>query len=418
MPYNDEKAGKTGHIHITKLLTSEELHNLKTISKPETQLNWTNVQINPDIFEKVVVCDSGPAAAVAQSYPYQSLTYFNTVLLTLETDQILSTKPFKDPLELLDYIDSNLIRISAIIPTRNLIHPDLSFQETFRLKVWNIFENYTELLQTLHWLVFQDRSSITITCPECEKRTTIYAKSNITTCINCSKTVYLSDFLSLHSDLSETSARETAISSLMNNIETLALFSKIRQLWQSDKQLLAKYLFIKDGPLFFQAPFNKLVIPIRKFLARAIDNETPVFLISQEKTGAFASYLDLIKSDSRIFSYLILNDNLIRSEVQQMKKWNYPYGMHTHYGCKIFLTGNTNNHLVLNIATPRLYDKPNESNFPSFDRIVNTVLRIRSFQYKSALLPIQLAHKYASISNYPGSSILQKITQETLRWNL
>ena len=71
MPYNDEKAGKTGHIHITKLLTSEELDNLKTISKPETQLNWTNVQINPDIFEKVVVCDSGPATAVAQSYPYQ-----------------------------------------------------------------------------------------------------------------------------------------------------------------------------------------------------------------------------------------------------------------------------------------------------------------------------------------------------------
>tara|TARA_Y100001936_G_C16040745_1_gene651404 strand:- start:141 stop:1397 length:1257 start_codon:yes stop_codon:yes gene_type:complete len=418
MPYNDEKAGKTGHIPITKLLTSEELQNLKTVAMPETKLNWTDVQFTSDTFEKVVVCDSGPATAVAQSWPYQSLTYFNTVVLTLDTDQILSSDPFKDPRELLDYIDSNLIRISAIVPIRNIIHPDLSFQETFRLKVWNIFENYPELLQTLHWLVFQDHSSVTITCPECEKRTTIYSKSNVTTCIDCSRTIYLSDFLSLHIDLSETSARETAISSLMNNIETLCLFSKIRQLWQSDKQLLAKHLFIKDGPLFFPAPFNKLVLPIRKFLARAIDNETPVFLISQEKNGTFASYLDMIKNDSRMFSYLILDDHFIHSEIQQMRKWNYLYGMHTHYGCKIFLTGNTNNHLVLNIATPRLYDKPNESNFPSFDRIVNTVLRIRSFQYKSALLPIQLAHKYASISNYPGSSILQKITQETLRWDL
>jgi len=417
MPYIDEPASKTGHIPLTKLLTPEELDNLKTVSEPETKSRWTNVNFSPDTFDKIVVCDSGPTAAVAQSWPYQSLTFFNTVSLTLDTEQIFATDPFKDPKELLEYINANLIRISAIIPTRNIIHPDLSFQETFRLKVWSIFGNYPELLQTLHWLIFQDRSSITITCPQCEKRTQIYSKSNVTTCIECNKTVYLSDFLSLHSDLSESAARETAISALMNNVEVLSLFSKVRQLWKSDKQLLANYLFIKDGPLFFQAPFNKLVIPIRKFLAKAIENETPVFMIGQEKTGTFASYLDMIKKDSRVFSYFILDDNFIHSQIQQMRKWNYPYGMHTHFGSKIFVTGNTQNHLVVNIATPKLYNTPSESDFPSFNKIINTVLRVRSFQYKSALLPIQLAHKYASISQYPGSSILQKITQDTLRWH-
>ena len=349
MPYSgskytpDERAGKTGHIPIERLLASDdEIKDLRVVT-PNPNIPWVDIDSDGDHFEKFVAVDSGPAKVVASNWPWQALSTFNVTCLKLDRDILLDPYPFQDPQKQAEYINKNSTRVSAIIPTRNVIKQGLSFPETFRYMIWKVFQSHPDILATLRWLLFQDTESVTTRCPSCPTQITLTESTSITKCSNCDETVYISDFLTLHNDLAESAARETAISGLMSNIEVLLLFSKVKLLWESDKTLLSDHLFIKDGPLYFQVPFNKLIIPIRKFLEKAAKNGTPVCMVGQEKSGSFVKYLDMIKSDASKHSYLILDDTFIHSQVHEMKKWEHLYGKFTYFGGKVFVNRNYKN---------------------------------------------------------------------------
>ena len=415
MPYQDQNASKVGHIDILRYLEREELEHLQApIVTPDTALQFIQA-VPAGVFTNVCAVDSGPVTAASDVPPYSTLEIINSVSLDLKVKSLVdSNSPLDSPTSLLKYINDSMTRTVCVIPTRNLIEPGMSYQETFRKKIYSFFINNPILIDTLQWLLFSDNKTVKVNCPYCGEAHKILSRK--ISCAGCGEPIYITDFLGFHEELSDTSARQTATNSVMKHVEILLLFAKVKQLWEQDQDELHNYLFISDGPLYFAAPFNKLIPSIRKFLTYASGIGIPINLVGIEKTGMFVSYFDMIKSNVSPLSFSLLNDYFIRSEIQQMHRWEHPYGLNTHFGSKLFFKVDEKNQFVINVAIGRVIEEPEKGDFAYFDRILNTILVLKSNRYPSGIIPVELAHNYASISKYPGSTVLSRVTKEYLGW--
>ena len=99
---------------------SDEIKDLRVVT-PNPNIPWVDIDSDGDHFEKFVAVASGPAKVVASNWPWQALSTFNVTCLKLDRDILLDPYPFQDPQKQAEYINKNSTRVSAIIPTRNVI---------------------------------------------------------------------------------------------------------------------------------------------------------------------------------------------------------------------------------------------------------------------------------------------------------
>ncbi|MFH1127299.1 MAG: hypothetical protein V1718_04285 [archaeon] len=192
--------------------------------------------------------------------------------------------------------------------------------------------------------------------------------------------------------------------------ETLLLFTGIRLFWESNKEVLKRCLFIKDGPLQIRAQYSKLVAPIRRFFQHAAAQGYEICVLGQEKTGYFKDHLDMITHNSVTDRFFIPDNDYICEKIQYRPTTGAPYGKDTNYGAKVFLLMNTRYKLVLNIPIVDemllFIHHPSPDSLIGFSRILATLPKILSSRYENALLPVELANSIASLSTYPSAQIL------------
>jgi hypothetical protein len=191
----------------------------------------------------------------------------------------------------------------------------------------------------------------------------------------------------------------------------MLLFTGIRYYWEKNKEIISRCLFVKDGPLAIRAQYSKLVNPIRRFLAYAKDQGYPIHIIGQEKTGRFHEHLELIGRNAPIEHIFIPCNQYIKEEIQHRPNTGAPYGKDTNYGAKVFVKLNNYHQMVLNIPTGRFVEDPAISDLIGVENIFATLPTILSNRYEGALLPVELAHKIASLSTYPSAEILKIFTE-------
>ena len=187
----------------------------------------------------------------------------------------------------------------------------------------------------------------------------------------------------------------------------LLLFTGIRYYWEHNKEILKHCLFIKDGPLSIRAQYSKLVNPIRRFFEYAKKHGIEIFVLGQEKTGAFWDHLEVIHEHAPMESIFIPGDHYIKSEIQSRNLSGAPYGKDTNYGAKILIKLNNYHHSVLNIPIGSFNANPKQEDLIGYERIFATIPTILSGRYEGALLPIELANGIASLSTYPSAQILK-----------
>lgn len=428
MPYQPGKrlpgevGSKIGHIEVLKSELVKRLMNSFQIHQPPVSSSKLTIQsykptqkplsIIFGIDGSLQILDSGIS-------PQKKVAFVKTALLRL--DQYAMAKIDNNsphPFALRDMLADSAVYHATVFPLKNIIIPGSNTYDGMRKIIFDSFQDKSlnaEPYETLKWILYEkwsgkSKSLHDIHCPHCEQYKVLFAHDgDFGKCKNCNGDVYLTDVLGFHIDMDPDFAPDTVVTAYMNMHELMLLFTGIRIYWQTDKKTLPECLFVKDGPLYLRYHYKVLLKPIRRFFQHAIDNNIPIHLISQEKTGRFVDHLEIIDRKMKAGDIFIPNEDYLFKEILQRRKSIKPYGEDSNLGSKLFVKLNNYHKMVLNIPVWKM--NPQVADLMGFDRIMATLPEILSCRHEGALLPIELAHGIASLSTYPSAKILKIFSQ-------
>jgi len=426
MPYKagerlpGEKASRLGHLEVLKSeFVNKLVRNFENSSPPINFNNssWEKIPSEGEPLPLVFGIDGSMQAVESEIPPHKKLAFVKTALLRI--DQFALSKIDKDsphPLALRDILSDSALYHATVFPLRHVSIPGMNTYHAIRQIIFESIKDESlngEPMETLKWIAYEkwdgkQKQLPMFECPHCRKTVaTLPYDAETGKCPKCQGDLFLTDMLGFHQEMAPDSAPNTVAMAYMNIHELLLLFTGIRYYWEKNRDVLSKCLFVKDGPLAIRAQYSKLVNPIRRFLAYAREQNYPVYIVSQEKSGRFYDHLGLIGREAPIGHLFIPSNQYIKEEIQHRPNTGAPYGRDTNYGAKLFVKINPFYQIVLNIPTGKFVENPTLSDIIGADRIFATLPTILSNRYEGALLPIELAHGIASLSTYPSAQILK-----------
>jgi hypothetical protein len=424
-----EVASKLGHLDVigselVNRLVNEFRSGDATSNVP--CVLWTNYS-SEDVppLQSVFAVDGSLQVVASNSGVPRELAFVKGALLRLDRARLSRIdKRCPHPMALRDAMTDAALYHATVLPLRNLQISDMSSYDTVRTIIYESLHDkqlHGFLWATLKWLAYEKwtgkpSSSPEYQCPHCDELVPgLPPDADLTACPKCGGTVFLSDVLGFHLEMTEDSAPQSVAFAYMSICETLLLFSGIMYYWEQKKwTLLSDCLFLKDGPLTLRGQYSKLVIPIRRFLKYAQGHGVSIHIAGQEKTGQFCDHLDMLAQNAPAASYFIPSNDYIRRWVQQRPDRGEPYGFRTNYGNKLFVKCDDYHHLVLSVATGEYKDSRSLDDFIGAPRILATLEHLRSYQYENALTPLHLVNGIASLSTYPSAHILKLFAEHAL----
>jgi len=430
MPYGasdklpGERASKLGHLQVLRSPLVREL--IHSFEQPEVEIstkkvNWQPLPSGKQPLDLIFGIDGSIQVIEDERPPHKALAFVKTALMRIDQialDRIDPETPH--PFALRDLMSRSALYHATVFPLRHIQVPGLSLYDAVRQTIFESVRDDSldgEPLETLKWIAYEKWSGAEkelphFQCPHCQSdQATLPYDVERGICPQCGGELYITDMLGFHLDMAESAASDSVATAYMNIHETLLLFTGIRYFWQTNREILKRCLFIKDGPLQIRAQYSKLVSPIRRFLAHAKREDTPVCIIGQEKSGYFIDHLSLMSRDAPSRHLFIPNHEYICEEIQHRPASGAPYGKDTNYGAKVFLSLDDRYNFVLTIPVEIGMDpfirNPDREHMIGLSRIVATLPNLLSSLHENALLPIELAHSIASLSTYPSARVLR-----------
>jgi hypothetical protein len=440
MPYQvgtrlpGERGSKLGHLEMLKSELVNRLINQfeypPADEKAPTTGAWqTFDRVNVAPLRLVLAVDGSMQTLRSERIPKRELAFVKTALIRLDPRAIEKLDPeYPHPLHLKQLMSDAALHHSTVFPLKNVSTPPLSNYDAVRGIIRDSIKDPSLdgiIHETLKWLAYQKWTGDTsirspgFGCPHCKIQTAgIEYDLDNSVCEHCNCEVYLSDMIGFHLEMGEDAAPDSLASAYMLVHETLLLFSFIRHYWEAGwKKDLAETLFIKDGPLTLRGQYSKLVILIRNFLEFAKNNECPIHIMGQEKTGVLVDHLETfakqIKPDEKAESpsFAILSHTVVQKEIYRIPDPKNLYGSRTNYGEKLFVKLDPFHQMVISVPTGAYVEEedfPNQvSDFIGLERILATLPSLISYRHQCALVPVELANGVASLSSYPSAAILK-----------
>lgn len=425
MPYQGsnklpaERAGRLGHLDVLKSPLVQQLcESFETTDfvPPTVAAGWREIPQSNDDLRLVFGIDGSLQVIVGETPPHKALAFVKTALLRLDRsvmDSIDRENPH--PYALRDMLEGAAMYHATVFPLRYVVIPGITTYNAIRTVIYESLKDDSlgsEPMETLKWIAYEKWSGKQkdlplFECPHCHaNRATLSYDAEVGSCPACGGELYVSDMLGFHLEMSEDSAPDSVASDYMGIHETLMLFTGIRYFWNTNRDILKRCLFVKDGPLSIRAQYSKLVEPIRHFLGAARWEGIDICIVGQEKTGAFADHFALIGNEAPSNSIFVPGHEYIRREVQHRPVEGADYGRDTNYGAKVFYKFDNRHRLVLNIPTGPFTRDPQPDDLIGFRSIFATLPTLFSSRFENGLLPIELAHSVASLSTYPSAQIL------------
>jgi len=113
----------------------------------------------------------------------------------------------------------------------------------------------------------------------------------------------------------------------------------------------------------------------------------------------------MILTEDYIYKYILSSQKPVSGE----------YGSESYYGQKLYYKNKKNQ--ILTITIPRKKKGPFTNEIlkqPTLIRILNLLDQIGTIIYKDALIPVALAHSFASIPLKTGSKVLKILSRREL----
>ena len=428
-----EAASKLGHLAVinsewVKSLISD-FEQLKPNDQDPSNTIWEEYDPeNVRPLRNIWVVDGSFVSVKTETKPPKEVSFVKTALMIVDKLKIDAIdKEHPHPILLQDIMRDSAIFHATVFPLKNIRSSLGTNYDAVRHIVrdsMKVDENGA-FYETLKWLAYRKWegkktiSSPSFECPHCHEKFEfgLSYDADEGRCINCDKTVFLTDMIGFHLDMDEESAPDSVASAYMLIMEHMMLFTAIRLLWHhTDQALISDTLFIKDGPLTLRSQYSKLVPNIRMFLEYSKKQKRPLHIISQEKSGAFFDHLSSIvryappHGRGQHIHYAALSHNYVRKEVHRSPDLANSYGKRTNWGEKVYVKVDPVNFMVLNIPTGEYKEDlefPSSTDLMGLERILATIPSLVSNKFEGALFPIELANGIASMSSYPSARILQ-----------
>lgn len=273
------------------------------------------------------------------------------------------------------------------------------------------------------------------TCPACKTACVFLFDSQQTSskCGACRKMVYATDILRLHEGISDFGDNASMMTRMMNAVEHLLLASFILTVFNDTPNVLAEVAFVVDGPLaIFGEPaklhgrLQGLIYKVNQHLSSS--GLPQMLVLGLQKTGGLMDHAKLLERYLPNGSLRLVDDVYRNKYVVGAESPADNFGNETYYGQDFIFR--TERGRVFNFAIPYPFaDKTFNGGGKGFanakadqsrygDLVQQACDLIRHFEmdlYESAIVPVALAHRHASISLMPGGKVLDILARTTLR---
>ena len=345
-----ERASKLGHLEVIKSpLVMQMISSFEDSSVPSTNVmpTWEVLPAVSDALPIIFAVDGSYQVIESPRPPYKAIAFVKTALFRLDQPAIDSLdRANPHPYALRDILRDAAAYHATVFPMRHVVVPNMNVYDAIRHVIFESIRDELlegEVFETLKWLTYEKwdglyKSLPPFECPHCESQeATLAYDAERGPCPVCGNELLLTDMLGFHQNMAQDYAPDSIASDYMAVHETLLLFTGVRHYWENNPKVLDRTLFLKDGPLSIRGQYSKLVNPIRRFLAQARESGSPVHMVGQEKTGAFADHLALIRDAVPVGNMFIPGHKYIRENIQHRSPAGAPYGSYTNYGAKVFV---------------------------------------------------------------------------------
>jgi hypothetical protein len=435
MPYTSagrkpfERASKISHAQIINNPAVRAMLARCTLPAPSSPNDVVQALIPvpdrvPVHVDKVIAVDGSLSeAAVRPQYPSAAITFFTAgpLLFSLRDLDRLAEQPTIDPADMAKL--KNISRHSLVLPTSNvsLDGRDLATSVRRALHEFVCEERVgTRLQDTLRWLLFErfhgagPSEWLVPACPNgCGNAPLVFRPSDPDEhhCSSCKNPVWLIDALRLHERIDEESGAGAVSSYVLSALETLVLVDVMRQILQNyGAEQLRTTAFIKDGPLATFGVISGLVRPLRALSVYLMTCRAPrsvLNLAGLEKSGPFVEHAEQIADRIPPGHALLLTDGYIKRYIMPGNQSPDVYGRTTYWGNKLIFKAPDGNMYVASVPAGDLRAAPTVADFSNLFDTLAIIARLRCSMYDNALLPVALANKLVSLSEYPSTEILR-----------
>lgn len=437
-----ERASKISHAEVINNSQVQQFLETCTIPYPPEpgfmdELLAPIPQPSATRIRAVIAIDGGyREVPVRERFPSATITFFSfgPLLLNLQDLAELDDSPFLAPEDMARL--KQIQRYALVLPTRNVSLTGMSLGRSIRDTLHRFFSerwhNEAPFNDSLRWLLFRrwsPDSSAKWILPQCPNPACTNVNIDLLAsspdaflCPICAQPIYLVDALRLHERVDEDHGAGGILSYVMTALEQIVLVHLVRTIWNMQPQLLRDLLFIKDGPLAFfgqTAPLSAAMRELAVFLHKQPDltgasgTTTSLFnVIGLEKSGPFVDHA--LQLDAHLpegHALILNNDYIYRYVIPGDPAGPDPYGVNTYWGGKIIFRAPDRNIYVATVPTGQFKPNPIHDDFPNLDEILSVVARLKCSMYDNALVPVALANKLVSLSEFPSSRILEQFAR-------
>lgn len=451
MPYRGETAGKGGHSDfvrnpdVTDFLA--ECEYLREPSDSEAQAMASTFMKAPagkppKLPRYVVASDASKSdTPINDKLPSTQIGFIKVSQVLIGMDQyaelIDPASRFVDPFKAAE-MHRNASAITFTLPGSNVrFQGAKSVRDGFRRAVFkqlaaNRAQGSNNLLLAETLLSLSDGRVFLDRCPSCHEDGSFqFSKDELQqVCPQCQEPVFVTDWLRLHEDVSDFGNNTSAMTRMMNVIEHLLLAALIQQVFSIAPWALANMAFVMDGPLAIfgqpaklHARMMALLYTVNTRLSKL--GLEPLLVIGLQKTGEVMDHANLLNRFLPSGVLRLLDDDYRYKYIKGSDSPAENFGGETYYGQDFLLK--TERGRIFNFAIPYPFHDKSEgkkafarqkSDLGNYGSLVERACDfIRHFEldlYQSAVVPVALAHRHASISIVPGGRVLDIVTKTGL----
>ena len=454
MPYSREIAGKGGHADFVRnpdvrafLAECDYLRVPSDAQGAAMAASFLPAPRNtaPVLPEYVVASDASKSdTPINEKLPSTQIGFVKVSHVLIEMDQyadLLDPQTrFVDPFKAAE-LHRNAAPITFTLPGSNIrFQSSKSVRDGFRRAVYRQMSSdksqggSNPLVLTDLLLAVNDDFIRLTKCPACGNACEFVFDPAVREldCPDCDERIFLTDWLRLHEDISDFGNNTSAVSRFMNAVEHLLFAALINQVFLADPKALAKVAFIMDGPLAVFGQPAKLHARIMALLARVnqrlakLDLQ-PLLVIGLQKSGVVMDHASLISRFLPNGVVRVIDDEYRNQYIKCSDGAAANFGSETYWGQDFLFK--TEEGRIFNFALPYPFaSKDVGGGEVAFSKLKSETGRygsligracdlIRHFEldlYESAIVPVALAHRHASISIVPGGKVLDIVTKTGL----
>ncbi len=428
-----EYASKTSHTHVINDATVSEFLKFGSIPKKASEINipstnlvkFIPVQKNP--ISQIVAIDGGFEEIPVQSeFPSSTICFFQFGALSFSINdlEMVNNEAFIEPEDMAKL--KQIQRLKFTLPVKNFTYknePTVTY--SVRRAVYDFFNQKIDdeetLMDTLKWFIFQEyKNPLSIwnlsSCPNCLESNIPLGRNSIGSdftfrCNHCGKEIFLTDVFRLHEAVDDEIGAGVILGYVTTTFEQMLLIHVIRLILKLKPALLNSVMFIKDGPLAFFGQTANMHKPMRNLVKFLFETEN-LYLAGLEKSGPFVEHADQIAEKLESGTALILDNEYIYNYIIPGKADpSNPYGRTTYYGNKLIFKSKLQGIHVVSIPTIEVLPSPKPKDLRNLQVILTNVEKLKCDMYDNALMPVALANKLISLSQFPSSKILQRFAK-------